>query len=382
MEKIKLSIGITFLSISLVFSQVGINTTTPNANSDLTLGSPNKGLLLNRVSLTATNIGVFAAGMFVYNTSTVNDVTPGIYVSNGTVWSKIIDTETLDTIGWKTSGNSISVNDFIGTTNAFPLVLKTNNVENLRVQPDGKVGVGTNNPEGIMDISSSSSTIILPRNANPSANVGAPIAGMIIYDSTNKTLRYYNGIQWSTIISSQTLTTANEGVVKLNSGNGNKPTFLFRNSGGIPLQTYQNIIYQSPINLSTDFSSSPTTSWPENILSPTVGDFYNSSTNRFLENPIGGQVHTWRIIVKYSNKNNGSVGNVTVNLSNPVPPSTFSIDQTAIAPNGVTSGNLVFYLVSIADNLSIGSGYSLKIQSDTPMDAVIDSITRISQAKD
>jgi hypothetical protein len=40
---------------------------------------------------------------------------------------------------------------------------------------------------------------------------------MVIYDSSNKTLRYYNGTQWSTMISSQTLTTANEGVVKMNS---------------------------------------------------------------------------------------------------------------------------------------------------------------------
>jgi hypothetical protein len=36
---------------------------------------------------------------------------------------------------------------------------------------------------------------------------------MVIYDSNFKTLRYYDGTQWSTVISSQTLTTANEGVV-------------------------------------------------------------------------------------------------------------------------------------------------------------------------
>ncbi|MGG5208020.1 hypothetical protein ACQWU4_03670 [Chryseobacterium sp. MIQD13] len=205
---------------------------------------------------------------------------------------------------------------------------------------------------------------------------------MIIYDSTNKTLRYFNGSQWSTIISSQTLTTANEGVVKINSGAGVKPSFAFKTSGGIPLNAYQTITYQSGINPSTDFAPYPTTSWPENIASPAAANIIDPATGRFLENTIAGQVHMWRVIAKYENKNNGSVGYVTVNLANPVPPSTFSIDQTAIAPNGVTTGNLVFYLVTIADSLSISNGYTIKIKSDTAMDITIDSITRISQAKD
>jgi hypothetical protein len=78
------------------------------------------------------------------------------------------------------------------------------------------------------------------------------------------------------------------------------------------------------------------------LSTPVPGDIYNPTTGHFIENPIAGQVHMWRVIVSYSGKNNGSVAFVTVNLSNPVPPSTFSIDQTAVAPNGVTSGNLVF----------------------------------------
>ncbi|BAP32427.1 uncharacterized protein CHSO_3390 [Chryseobacterium sp. StRB126] len=383
MKRFNLFIGIIFSS--LYFSQVGINTTTPNPNSDLELASTNKGLLLNRVALNSTSSGVFNAGMLVYNTATANDVTPGVYISNGTIWTKLTDSQTLNSSlspVWKTNGNSISSTDFIGTTNLQPLVFKTNATEIARIDTNGKIGIGTTTPQGILDVSSANSTIVLPRNANPPANVNSPVSGMIIYDSTNKTLRYFNGIQWSTVISSQTLTTANEGVVKMNSGAGVKPTFAFKTSGGVPLNTYENIAYQGPVNILTDFSSSPTTSWPENIGTPVVGDIYNQTNGRFLENPIAGQVHTWRVIASYSNKNNGSVGFVTINLLNPVPPSTFSIDQTAIAPNGVTTGNLVFYLVTVADSLSIGSGYTFKIKSDTAMDITIDSITRISQAKD
>lgn len=86
-----------FLSIfQISFSQVGINTNTPDAASDLTLGSNNKGLLLNKVALTATNspapLSAHVAGMVVYNTATAgttpNDVTPGHYYNDGTRWVK------------------------------------------------------------------------------------------------------------------------------------------------------------------------------------------------------------------------------------------------------------------------------------------------------
>lgn len=381
MKKISLLISIMYAALSS--AQVGIGTTTPDLNSDLTLGSSNKGLLLNKVALISTTANVYSEGMFLYNTATANDVTPGIYLSNGTSWTKVIDALTLNSIlssSWKTTGNNLSATDFIGSTNAQPFILKTNDNERVRIDSDGKVGIGTNAPQGIVDINSANSTLILPRNANPPANITNPVAGMIIYDSSNKTLRYYNGTQWSTMISSQTLTTANEGVVKMNSGAGIKPSFAFRSSGGVSLNNYQNIIYQTPVNIVTDFSPTPATSWPENIVSPTVANIYDQSNGRFLDNSVAGQVHTWRIIAKYENKNNGSVAFVTVNMSNMN--NTFSIDQTAVAPNGVTTGNLVFYLTTVADSSSFTNGYTIKIKSDTAMDIIIDNITRVSQAKD
>jgi len=75
------------------FSQgVVINTTgnPPNASAGLDVDFPDKGLLIPRVALTATNnaspLAAHISGMMVYNTATTGDVTPGFYYDNGTKW--------------------------------------------------------------------------------------------------------------------------------------------------------------------------------------------------------------------------------------------------------------------------------------------------------
>jgi hypothetical protein len=53
---------------------------------------------------------------------------------------------------WKTNGNIADTNQFIGTTNIRPLVFKTEGSEKLRISTDGKVGIGTNTPESLLDV--------------------------------------------------------------------------------------------------------------------------------------------------------------------------------------------------------------------------------------
>jgi len=82
------------ISVSLsVFSQnVGINATgaQPNAAAGLDVDFMNMGLLIPRVALTGTTIAApltaKVAGMIVYNTATVADVTPGFYYNDGANW--------------------------------------------------------------------------------------------------------------------------------------------------------------------------------------------------------------------------------------------------------------------------------------------------------
>jgi len=73
-----------------VFAQTGIGTTTPNALAQLDVSSSTKGFLPPRVALTSTSsaspLAAHVAGMVVFNTATAGDVTPGLYVNNGSVW--------------------------------------------------------------------------------------------------------------------------------------------------------------------------------------------------------------------------------------------------------------------------------------------------------
>jgi len=80
----------TILSIALsqlVFSQVGIGTTTPDASSLLDLTSTNKGFLPPRVALTsgtdAVTIPNPAKGIVAYNTNTAF-ASEGLYLNTGT----------------------------------------------------------------------------------------------------------------------------------------------------------------------------------------------------------------------------------------------------------------------------------------------------------
>jgi len=79
----------------VVFSQikVGDNPKTINPNSALEIESTKKGLLLPRLTLSATTnaapLSSFVQGMFVFNIATANDVTPGMYYSDGAKWIKV-----------------------------------------------------------------------------------------------------------------------------------------------------------------------------------------------------------------------------------------------------------------------------------------------------
>ncbi|SDQ71348.1 hypothetical protein SAMN05421664_2288 [Chryseobacterium soldanellicola] len=108
MKKITFT-SLLFLTVQFLYGQVGIGTAYPNTNSVLELSSTNKGFILPRVALTATNnaspVSSHIAGMTVYNTATntssaSNPVYPGEYYNDGTQWNrKITASETRMLVG-------------------------------------------------------------------------------------------------------------------------------------------------------------------------------------------------------------------------------------------------------------------------------------------
>lgn len=127
-----LFINLTFVS----YSQVGIGITTPNAALDIT--SSTDGLLIPRISLSATNITTVVTpttSELVYNTNTSaagpNQVTPGFYYWNGTLWVRLNATSN----DWALTGNSGTTagTNFVGTTDAQDLRFKTNGTNRMNI---------------------------------------------------------------------------------------------------------------------------------------------------------------------------------------------------------------------------------------------------------
>lgn len=124
-------------NLKLQAQNIGINATgaAPAASAGLDVNFTNKGLLVPRVALTMTTaagpVAAPATSLFVYNTATVADVTPGYYYWGGAAWVRF------STGGddWKITGNAnaTSGTHFLGTTNGQALDFRTNNTIRFRI---------------------------------------------------------------------------------------------------------------------------------------------------------------------------------------------------------------------------------------------------------
>jgi microcystin-dependent protein len=152
MKKLTLLIFTAYTFNATAQSNIGMNTTSPDASALLDITANNRGLLIPRLALTASNVAAPvttpALSLLIFNTATAgiapNDVKPGYYYWNGTKWVGIGTGNAWELLG--NSGTTAGTN-FIGTTDAQDLVVKTNNVENMRISNTSwNVGIGTNAP--------------------------------------------------------------------------------------------------------------------------------------------------------------------------------------------------------------------------------------------
>lgn len=162
----KKTVYLIALLTSAMQAQVGIGTTTPSGALEVNSALPSPstqraGLVPPIVALSATNStatttagvnvinpvtnGVPATGTIVYNTSTsatgANQVTPGYYFYNGTLWEKLTSGATTD---WSLTGNAVTnpTTNFIGTTDNQNLRFRTNNTDRVAISTAGNLGVG------------------------------------------------------------------------------------------------------------------------------------------------------------------------------------------------------------------------------------------------
>lgn len=129
--------------------KVGDNPTNIQKSSILELESTRQGLLLPRLADTA-NINALNPpdGMIIF----LNTDKSLRLRSNG-AWKKIADLSEA-TSNWSLNGNAGTnpANNFIGTVDGQPLVIRTDNNERLRIDATGNVGIGTNNPTAKLNV--------------------------------------------------------------------------------------------------------------------------------------------------------------------------------------------------------------------------------------
>lgn len=152
MKKFFSALTISLAICQAVLSQnIGINSdgATPAASAMLDVVSTDKGLLLPRVALTATNsagpVTSPATSLLVYNTATAgtspNNVIPGYYYWNGTAWIAFTNSAASST-AWTLGGNTgITASNFVGTGDDKALIFKSNNQSFLEFGNRGTLGL-------------------------------------------------------------------------------------------------------------------------------------------------------------------------------------------------------------------------------------------------
>ncbi|MBC7606600.1 MAG: hypothetical protein H7199_06555 [Burkholderiales bacterium] len=118
-----LTLLLLLTSAAPILAQVGIGNTDPKGALDIT--SITDGMLIPRLALVATTTATVITpteSELVYNTATVNDVTPGYYYWDNSKWVRLAAGANSD---WALTGNAVANNtSFMGTTDDNDVIFK------------------------------------------------------------------------------------------------------------------------------------------------------------------------------------------------------------------------------------------------------------------
>lgn len=225
MKKTSFLISILTLLVALsANAQVAINNTgnTPNPNAMLDIQSTEKGLLIPRVALQSTTLPAplssHVAGMLVYDTVTISDITPGFYYNDGTKWLKISDLKS----GWGLTGNSgtASGTNFLGTTDKQSLEFRVSNIRAGFIEKGFSYSLGqkANTSFGLDALVNFVTT--------PSSNNGALNAAFGYYSLNANSTGSHNSAfgsrtLWTNTTGSYNVAVGNQALQNNRTGNGN-----------------------------------------------------------------------------------------------------------------------------------------------------------------
>lgn len=260
---------IVLLLFSSTFAQVGINTTTPNAQLDIRSSNQatpanTDGILIPKIdAFPATNPTTAQNGMMVFLTTAVGVKPPGFYYwdSATTSWLGISGSANV----WALAGNTGTVpgTDFLGTTDAKDFVFKTNSTERARFTSGGFLGIGITTPAQQLQITGN---FRLPASTSTSG---------IIYSATNRLLHtnsgFFSGVNSGSLTATGYGNTGvgNDALTAITSGNMNS---AFGNSSMSALTTgFSNTTFGYQSMLSTTTAGDNTAIGAQSLKANTTG---------------------------------------------------------------------------------------------------------------
>jgi hypothetical protein len=186
-----------FCIFSTIAQNIGIGTSSP--------------LMKMHVAGSNSNIALFE------NTQTLSvNSNVSIYFKQGS--GSGYYTGAIKTVGEGSSAARIGLFTQSSTTS-------TGLLERLTITNDGKVGIGTTNPQAALDISSTTTGFLPPRLDSTQRNaIPSPPAGLTIYNTSINAYECFNGTQW----------------LGFGSGNGSAHFIGEYYGGGIVFYTYDN----------------------------------------------------------------------------------------------------------------------------------------------
>jgi hypothetical protein len=133
-------------------------------------------------------------GSGIQNIVENDDQSLTILYSNG-------DSTLIGPLGWGLQGNFNTTDaiNFIGTTNATGMVVKTNDSTRIYISENGAVGIHTTtiDPSAVFEIQSQEKGFLPPRLTRAERDsIPNPAAGLLLFNTSDSIMEYFNGTCW------------------------------------------------------------------------------------------------------------------------------------------------------------------------------------------